>query len=384
MKQHPYSHLPDTAFWSRGVAAVPEGELDPVVAPPFLIDPDDKVATAGSCFAQHIGRHLGECGCTYLVTEKAHPILGPAAARRLGYGVYSARYGNIYTARQLRQTFERAFQRFTPHDRVWAGHHGGFIDPFRPSIEPEGFGSERELAMDRERHLAAVRTAFETLDVFVFTLGLTEAWMSRRDGAVYPISPGVVGGRYSAREHVFVNFGVEEVVADMEVFLSALRGVNRRARVVLTVSPVPLAATAEPAHVLVATTYSKSVLRVACETLRKRHANVAYFPSYEIVASGFAGAYFEADRRTVSAQGVAHVMRVFARSLVRPDASRPVAWRRFLGLSQAKSPPISDRTPTSLARAMELACDEEALDLDALSLEKFPAQGPFGREPDEK
>ena len=40
---------------------------------------------------------------------------------------------------------------------------------------------------------------------------------------------------------------------------------NPKARLVLTVSPVPLAATASGSHVLPATIYSKSVLRAAAQ-----------------------------------------------------------------------------------------------------------------------
>ena len=51
----------------------------------------------------------------------------------------------------------------------------------------------------------AVREMFERLDVFVFTLGLTEAWRSRIDGAVYPLAPDVVAGKMGQAAHEFVN-----------------------------------------------------------------------------------------------------------------------------------------------------------------------------------
>ena len=56
---------------------------------------------------------------------------------------------------------------------------------------------------------------------------------------------------------------------------------------ILTVSPVPLVATAAGKHVLVATTYSKSVLRVACEEVCQKAADVMYFPSYEIITGNY-------------------------------------------------------------------------------------------------
>ncbi|MGK3891080.1 hypothetical protein, partial [Enterococcus faecium] len=82
--------------------------------------------------------------------------------------------------------------REVPAEPAWQRPDGRWADPFRPSIEPEGFATIEDLEADRRAHLAAVREMFAGLDVFVFTLGLTEAWVSRVDGAVFPIAPGVI------------------------------------------------------------------------------------------------------------------------------------------------------------------------------------------------
>lgn len=363
MARHPYSDLPDYAFWRRAVASVDPASLDPVVVAPFQIGARTKVAAAGSCFAQHIGRYLKAAGCAALVTEQAHPVLTEAAAQALNYGVYTARTGNIYTARQLRQLIERAYGRFQPTEDIWDEGGGVWLDPFRPVIQPGGFTSRREYDIDRERHFAAVREAFETLDVFIFTLGLTEAWRARADGAVFPVCPGVSGGRFSPAAHEFVNFGVEEVVEDLHAFLRALRAVNPGAKVILTVSPVPLVATAEPQHVLASSVYSKSVLRVAAEITVRAHSDVAYFPSYEIVASGYAGDYFAADRRSVTEAGVAHVMRVFAKNYLRGGAEGGA----FGGIVRKAADAVagavgSDARAAGLEAAFAVMCEEEALD----------------------
>ncbi|MBC7738901.1 MAG: GSCFA domain-containing protein, partial [Candidatus Saccharibacteria bacterium] len=88
--------------------------------------------------------------------------------------------------------------------------------------------------------------------------------------------------------------------------------VNPALRVLLTVSPVPLTATATRDHVLVATTYSKSVLRAVAGDVAASHAQVDYFPSYEIItAPPYAGQFFAENKRTVLGEGVAHVMTQF-------------------------------------------------------------------------
>ena len=76
----PYGDLPDTSFWRRAVATRPAREVDPIVQVKFGISPTDKVATAGSCFAQHIARYLSRSSFGYFVAEPGHPILPEAIA----------------------------------------------------------------------------------------------------------------------------------------------------------------------------------------------------------------------------------------------------------------------------------------------------------------
>jgi hypothetical protein len=209
---NPYRHLPDHQFWRRGVERVAMNAVDPVVRPGFPLAPQDRIATAGSCFAQHISRTLQRHGFNYYVSEQHDGTGNPDDARERNFGVFSARFGNIYTARQLVQLFDRAYGSFQPADDCWTRADGRLVDPFRPEIEPRGFASEHELHASRALHFQAVRTLFESLDVLVFTLGLTEAWRNRHDGAVFPLAPGVAGGMLDPSQHEFVNFAVADVV----------------------------------------------------------------------------------------------------------------------------------------------------------------------------
>ncbi|WP_373503574.1 GSCFA domain-containing protein [Aestuariivirga sp.] len=313
MADNPYVSLPSKAFWRRSVASMSAGDVDPVGTFDLSLSPSTKVATAGSCFAQHIARHLKASGFNYYVAEEGHPLMPEHVRVANNYSTFSARFGNIYTARQLLQLFERAYGRFAPKEGPWVDPDGTVRDPFRPTVQPGNFVSAAEMLVDREQHFAAVRRMFETLDVFVFTLGLTECWRARADGAVFPICPGVDGGAFDPRYCRFYNQTYVDVVNDMRAFIDGLKAVNPAARVILTVSPVPLMATAAPdAHVLSATTYSKSVLRVAAETLRLQYDFVHYFPSYEIITGAFnRGRYYADDLRNVTEEGVSHVMRLF-------------------------------------------------------------------------
>ncbi|MCM2264662.1 MAG: GSCFA domain-containing protein [Desulfuromonadales bacterium] len=312
----------------------------------FVIGKDERVATAGSCFAQHISNRLAKIGFNYFVPESGEHL--PANQRHdLNYGVFSARFGNLYTTRQLLQLFQECFEGRSVTEGVWQRSDGQWVDALRPQVTPGGYGSAEEVRAERKSHLAAVCRMFAECDFFVFTLGLTEAWRSRIDDTVYPVAPGVSGGCFDPDRHEFVNFDVRDVMADLDEFLTSLKAINAQVKVILTVSPVPLIATCEARHVLVSTTYSKSVLRVAADEACRKYDWVDYFPSYEIITGNFNNsAYYEADYRGINVVGVDHAMRCF--------------------LSHYTEGSCNDRqAPTTYAAASagsDVICDEETID----------------------
>lgn len=353
MKQapaHPYRDLPDSSFWKRSVASA-GAEIVPLLGPAFSIAADDVIASAGSCFAQNVARHLLETGAHFLMAEP--PVAADAP-------IFSARFGNIYTVRQLVQLFERAYGIFRPADKAWRTAAGRFVDPFRPQLFADGFASLDALESERRSHLAAVRRMFETCTVFVFTLGLTEAWLAA-DGAALPLPPGAVAQEVPGDDYVFRNFTVGDMTADLRGFLGNLKAVNPAVRVILTVSPVPMVATYERRHVLVSNAYSKAALRVTAEETVKDHSSwVDYFPSYEMLTAPAAAArYFAADLRTITPAGIAYVMAVFDRHY--RDAA-PVAAARGTAPATAKAVELTAADEARLRRVNGILCDENRLD----------------------
>lgn len=345
---HPYHSLPDERFWRRAVAGLPPAAIDPVIAAPFTIGPDDRIATAGSCFALQIASSLREAGLNYHVVEPAPEGLSADAASARSFGAYSCRYGNIYTVRQLRQLMDRAYGRFVPSIEAWSRDDGKMVDPFRPLIEPDGFDGIAALRADRAAHLAAVRRMFETLDIFIFTLGLTEFWHTRADGAALPLPPGAAGSTADERDYAFSNLRAAEVADDFLAFARDLSAVNPKAKIILTVSPVSIIATFEPRHVLVSNSASKAILRASVEDILAERPDIAYFPSYDIVTSPATLGRFYADNlRNLTPAGVGVVMRLFFRHFVEGRRTQPML--RFDTAREAEE----------LSQA---ACDEDALD----------------------
>jgi len=307
----PYSKQSPESYWKTGVAQQHPLTIEGLYKKRFSISASSQIATAGSCFAQHISRHLKSRGYSVLDVEPPPRGLSDARARHFGYLTYSARYGNIYHARQLLQLVKAATGSFVPADVIWQ-KGDVFVDALRPTVEPIGFATGDEVVAHRQKHLTHVLSMIEKADVFIFTLGLTEAWIHGETGTVYPTAPGVIAGRFDDTKHRFKNFSYHEILHDLLEFRDLTRSINPKMKYILTVSPVPLTATATDKHVLIANTYSKSVLRAVAGALYERFGDVDYFPSYEIIASHFSrGFFFDQNLRTISSSGVAAAMRVF-------------------------------------------------------------------------
>lgn len=318
---HPYKNLPPKNYWKQAVGTRNFLEISDLWTPKYTITHDDKIITAGSCFAQHISRAMRDTGYNWVNYEPGPKYLLPDQLKHLNYGIYSFRTSNIYTIRALRQWIEWAFNDGSSiAERYWHSNDR-YFDPYRPTIEPGGFESAEAVDASRRNTLRAIKAALLDANLFVFTLGLTESWRNRLTGQTYAICPGTAGGTFNEFEHEFVNDDYANIFQDAEWIIKHLQSVNPSLKILLTVSPVPLTATASHAHVLPATIYSKSVLRAVAGHLASSHPHIDYFPSYEIVSSfPYRGAFFESNMRNVATAGVDHVMKNFLRALTSPDA----------------------------------------------------------------
>ena len=351
---HPYRDLPPQSFWKTAVAEPSVVDFDPITSLPFQISSTDRVATAGSCFAQHISKALMREGIRFLQVEKA------VEADAAELPVYSARYGNIYTCRQLLQLFQRAYGLFLPRHSAWKRGDGRYVDPFRPNEFPAGFATIEDVEAESRVHLAAVREVFETCDVFVFTLGLTEVWLSDDDGSAFPLPPGVVASP-SAGEGPFspANLSVEDLSRDLLAFIDDLRLVNPKVRFLITVSPVPIIATFEERHVIVSNAYTKAVLRIVAQTAADERREVSYFPSYEMIVTHPKARYFDANYRAVTPEGVAAVMKVFRRRVLAAGSENPSRVPEPAGT--AILPPMLGPGITLESEFKDVVCDETML-----------------------
>lgn len=306
---NPYRNKQKAQFWKHAVSNLDPQNITPMRPQRYQFPAGTTIATAGSCFAQNMAKRLRD-------DQRVRMLFAEEVQE--GRPCYSAQYGNIYTPRQLVQLIDEAFERRAPADAI-APRCGSYIDLLRPEHKKDGFPNEEAVRNARSTHLAAVRNVIQNCDVFVFTLGLTECWRSKIDGTVYPLSPSVVSDDVDSEKYEFYNFTYQEIVDDIGHLVDRFQEFNALARIILTVSPVPLIATYTDEHVLVATCSSKSILRAACSAAESTHSSLLYFPAYEIVTGPFSkGTYFNDDLRSVTPQAIDHVMRVFEANFL-PD-----------------------------------------------------------------
>ncbi|HQY45208.1 MAG TPA: GSCFA domain-containing protein [Paracoccaceae bacterium] len=354
---HPYQNLPPERFWRTGVAECDALQISGLWQPKFAIKTRSRIVTAGSCFAQHFSRALVARGYRWTDFEPGPATLTDDQRRDYNYGIFSCRTGNIYTPRMLLQWLSWALGAENPPEEVWEDA-GRFYDPFRPAIEPDGFASPEELFASRAVTLAAIRLAVAHAHVFVFTMGLTESWQNGDSGAEYATCPGTIAGRFDPARHQFVNHRFSALQSDLAKAIGLMQAVNSRLNILLTVSPVPLTATATGQHVLSATSHSKALLRAVAAEACEGQNRIDYFPSYEIITHPvWQGRFFAPNKRSVLPEGVAFVMENFFRD----QAARFGAAPPTIAAPPPAQIPDTDVALSKADEAEELRCEEEIL-----------------------
>ncbi len=276
--------------------------------PGLVIGRKTPVASMGSCFAREVKDELIEKGFSYIEEETDHPASKHA----------SAAWERCYNLFSMLQIFQYTFSSWEPRLRWWKCPLSGKIqDPFRRIILYDSLPKARE---DFERHRLHSRRALKRARVLVLTLGMTEIWEDREDGAVIclPSGPYVSEGGDMSRYRFRVS-RYQESLEILEAIHALMAAHNPECGLVLTVSPVHLWATfRQDADVFSAGCNSKATLRAAADELAARHENVFYFPAFEmatIYRPILGRTYFAPGRENfhVDRETVAFIMDQFVR-----------------------------------------------------------------------
>jgi hypothetical protein len=146
----------------------------------------------------------------------------------------------------------------------------------------------------------------------IITLGLVEAWFDKKVGRYLNITPYNSfdqDDRYELRITSFL-----DNLEALQKFDSFIRKITPDLKIIVTVSPVPLSATFSGQDVLIANTYSKSVLRSVAQAWSDSSEYIDYFPSYELVTLADPDSAWQVDRRHVKREHVSMITDFFIKS----------------------------------------------------------------------
>ena len=206
---------------------------------------ESSVLTMGSCFAQNLRNYLSERGL------QSDWLFVPPGLN------------NTFALRNFIDwclTGERAT------DAYWYdAHNEGGAMKWAPPAEHEAY-----------------RRVLRDMDGLVLTVGLAEVWHDTASGGVF--WRGIPKSIYDPAKHKCRVSTVAENRDNLSHIVRSLRALRPDFPIIVTLSPIPLKATFDRPSILTADCVSKSTLRVAIhELLAEGHANLHYWPSFEIV-----------------------------------------------------------------------------------------------------
>ncbi|MEM9049302.1 MAG: GSCFA domain-containing protein [Pseudomonadota bacterium] len=292
----------ESRIGSRGDASNRiEPECWPALRPRFRFDKDTGIFVIGSCFATNIERYLGERG---------YRLLSVPELDGLGSGTL-----NKYTPASILEAVSWARAIYDRDDTMSAADaelcffrlgDGRILDTQLHAVEP--LAEDEALAL-RQGVYDTYRQLFSA-ELVIITLGLIEAWYDTIAERYIVETPNRWMIRAKGR-FAFERLSYEQCLDDMRQALALIRGGAPAAdgpRLLLTTSPVVLTRTFTPEDVIVANTYSKSVLRTVAGRLVEDDPAIDYFPSYESVMLTRNNAVWRDDLMHVSEPFVHQIM----------------------------------------------------------------------------
>lgn len=315
--------MDDGSRWPRGPGNRLIPDCTPRPAPKYSLSDARRFFAIGSCFARNIEEYLVRAGVDVVSRSLTFP------ANELLRGSRSNDLLVKYTPRSISQQFADVFgvgpERSDADYLVPAGRDDRVFDIDLPTIFP---AVARARAAERRGEISRLYREVAGCDVVLATLGLVEEWVDQKTGLVlngWP-HPALVASHPDRFRPERI--GYEASRAALTESIELLHAANPAQKLVLTVSPVPLARTFVDTDVIVANAYSKSVLRAVAGDLAARYDHVDYFPSYEMVTMSDRSAAFAADLRHVRDAKVGQVVDAFFKSYRLPFTTADYAQAR--------------------------------------------------------
>lgn len=284
----------------------------PEVHPKFRFTRDDKFFAIGSCFARGLEGSLIK---HKIVTESAareFAVFAPLVLKGTALGITN-KYNTFAILNDLRWALDPDAE--FPIDSIVPVGDGTWLDPH---VNPTLTRGTLEETLGRRRLLQSVTRRIRDCRAVIVTMGLIELWRDSEADVFLNMTPASQVHMTAPERYEFHISSYAQNWANLEAIHDLLSQYGHPdLRIVVTVSPVPLLNTFSTMDVVVANTYSKSLLRTLAQDWAMAHDNVDYFPSYEIVLNSERSLVWIDDRRHVTVAGRDHIMDVFLKSYLR-------------------------------------------------------------------
>ena len=288
--------------------------------------------TVGSCFSEHIGRQLYEHG--FHVT--ANPV------------------GTTFNLRSLKRIFESTLAKLYPtaqdldyNNLTGLYHHYDWHSSFN---HPE----PQKVIHAITDTMVGLYKSIANADFIMVTLGTATVY-ARQD------NDEVVNNCHKMPGHLFYKktLNIEEQIADLSNLKDMIFELNKKAKILLTLSPVR--------HIkdgLVNAQYSKSLLRCVIET--NLDERTSYFPAYEIMMDDLRDyRFYEKDLIHPNEQAISYIWELFGQTYFDEDTLQlnQIITQIKLAIHHR---PIHQNTPAYQQHIIQTQAKVEAL------VKKFP------------
>jgi hypothetical protein len=254
---------------------------------PF-VDKDTRVIAFGSCFAKEVTKRLKAKGVNVFTVESVKiPVV-------FAYSAFNTTFA-------MQQQLEWVFEGRKPDDSVWW----------------DNVAKKKISCIEGQRYES--REAVKLADLFILTLGLSEVSYNKETGSVFWYA--IPATAYDPVVHRKRISTVQENYDSLNSIWTILKKNNPNAKVVFSLSPVPLQASFRSTSSVSSNVTSKAILRVAVDEFVRDHPenlnkDLFYWPSYEIAKEYFDNCYKD-DNRHVSDEAVDVIMDQFMRYFVK-------------------------------------------------------------------
>ena len=278
----------------------------PSILPGFKMRREDKLFAIGSCFARGVEAALLGRKMQVLSAAPEFASFQPSAKGLAGLGCTN-KYNTYSIYNELRWALDPE-ARF-PRDSIVDVGSGLYYDPH---TNPDLPLADLNETLRRRSIIQLVSSRIAQCRVVIITLGLVEVWRDKIANTFINTAPihEALSSHADRYEFQISDFGQNLTNLEQVHALLSQFG-HPDFHVVVTVSPVPLMATFSTQDVVIANTYSKSMLRAVAQEWAAAHENVHYFPSYEIVLNSERTVIWEEDLRHVRGPVVHHIIGIF-------------------------------------------------------------------------